>query len=197
MEPSSIKCHTCTTQHTPSRQYLCFFFCTTIISPHHLSTPVQVIPKQGLSIHDARWWSIFKASLSTTVSTHSLSPSYKASIQSSSPRLKRCLWIFNAAIMLVCVPVNGVHWLGVHTSWKKNGQLALEHWLQLHKRLGCRDGGSVGGGRWEGTSPSTTMRHQGMCRMQTWRTAETEGFSPSWPFVMVISKPVKPLQDSH
>lgn len=51
MEPNSIKCHTCTTQHTPSQQYLCFCFCTTI-SSHHLSSPAQVISKQNVSIHD-------------------------------------------------------------------------------------------------------------------------------------------------
>lgn len=48
---SSIKCHTCTTQHTPSQQYLCFCFCTTI-SFHHLSSPAQIISKQNVSIHD-------------------------------------------------------------------------------------------------------------------------------------------------
>lgn len=105
MEPNSIKCHACSTQYTPSQPYLCFFFFSTILSLHH-SSPLHVIPKQNLSIHDSFWRDIFKASLSPTVSTHRPSlfiSLVKPPTQSPFPRLKRCLWIFNGAIVLLCV----------------------------------------------------------------------------------------------
>lgn len=120
MEPSSIKCHACSTQYTPNGPYLCFFSSSTILSLHH-SSPLQVIPKQNLSIHDSLWRDMFKASLkASSVNSQPLSFSpvlVKPPTQSPSPNPKRCLWIFNGAIVPVCVPVNGEHWLGVHTFW--------------------------------------------------------------------------------
>lgn len=109
--------------HAGDRTFV--LFPSTVLSLHH-SSPLQVIPKQNLSVREPLRPGILTASsrpalLSRSPSSYPKSPP----LCPPSPGLKRCLSIFNGAIVLLCVsewgsigresvlyPWAGLAWIG-------------------------------------------------------------------------------------
>lgn len=124
-------------------------FCSTILPIHH-SSLLQVIPKHNLSTHDSFRRDIFKASLSVSSQPLSLCLAKPPTrLSPPSPRLKRCLWIFNGAIVPLCLCVSEWGTLAgcpyfLIEKWSV-GFGALETATQTAGLLGWRQWGGVRG----------------------------------------------------
>lgn len=93
-------------------------FPSTLLSLHH-SSPLQVIPKQNLSVHEPLRPGILAASSRPALLSRGPSFSPKSPpLCPPSPRLKRCSSIFNGAIVLLCLSEWGsIGWESVLYLW--------------------------------------------------------------------------------